>query len=1222
MTKVTHAEQLQLDTPANLWAYFGTTGVNITVFYDAAGKFGIGGAATMGGAVAVPALTIDPNSGLTTLLGGGDLNGQKITSLANGTNPTDAINLSQLTGAIGGSISGTPNRVAKFTAANAVGDTAFPIDDAANALTLGNNQALDVVTVNGRLALTATDGATDSLHSTMSATNVTTATIAAIKGDNASTFDTTAGPLQSTTACFANTSTRSAGASVLTNVALTATASGAQDNIALKTELGDVRLNRTGGNALIGATLAASAIEPTNALFAGATPKLEVVTGQAVGTYTELVTVRHPSADVSAVTRRLGLVLKLSDESNATESNKSGGLVLESSSTFANTPTLSLTTAGSKRVDITSAGAVTINAPTSGTALAVTGTDSTTNAILATWTPVAGTTSQLATVRGNASGTFDTTATALTVIAVRGTNTSTRSAGANDVNNVGVLGEASGGQNNKGVNASSTGTGTTNWGLFASSTGAGTTNFGVDTTATGATNNIALRTVSGDNYLNTTGGNTAIGLASGAAFTDKLRISSSSGTAYAAQFVRSTAGGTTTALGAFLATDNGTYDTTAGVVEARAINGAAVGSISAGANVLRNIGGLFNAINGTTNIAIRTLNGDVQLNNTSGVTTVGFSNATTNALLVSGSAQLTSSVSAQNGFLATWTPVGGTTSALGAVRGLSNGTLDTTGGAIGAAAVTGTITATKSAGGSGLTNYGVRGIASGSVDNNYGIRGETAATGTANVGAYGQATGAGTTNWGGRFTATGAGTNIALQTDSGSVLLNNTAGTTTIGFSSTTTSALVVSGQQANTFTGLAASANTFTWTPVASTSDALSSVRVQGTGTFDTTAGVLLNYGVNANVTSSRSAGANALTNIAIRGNASGAQTNIALQTDIGSNYLNATSGSTGVGIASGGTLTTKFNVTGTSLTAGVGLFTWTPVASTTSAIGAVTANSNGTFDTTAGVLGNTAMVASNSATRSAGANNLTNKALVATASGAQVNIALETQAGDNYLNTTSGSTGIGYASAAALAAKLSATSSGLTFSATSTSGTTNTSSITWTSVASTSSGLSALVTTTNGTFDTTAGALQSRAVTLLNSSTKSAGGNTLTKYALVATNTGAADTSIAGYFDAQGGTANVAIQTSAGSNYLNTASGSSGFGYALGAALPAKLSVTGGITLTTDLTIGGALAHQGTTVGFYNTAPVVRPTPAGSRGGNAALASLLTALAGQGLIIDGTTA
>jgi hypothetical protein len=43
---------------------------------------------------------------------------------------------------------------------------------------------------------------------------------------------------------------------------------------------------------------------------------------------------------------------------------------------------------------------------------------------------------------------------------------------------------------------------------------------------------------------------------------------------------------------------------------------------------------------------------------------------------------------------------------------------------------------------------------------------------------------------------------------------------------------------------------------------------------------------------------------------------------------------------------------------------------------------------------------------------------------------------------------------------------------------------------------------------------------------------------------------------------------------------------------------------------------------VGFYGTTPVARPSITGSRGGNAALASLITQLASQGLVTDNTTA
>lgn len=71
-------------------------------------------------------------------------------------------------------------------------------------------------------------------------------------------------------------------------------------------------------------------------------------------------------------------------------------------------------------------------------------------------------------------------------------------------------------------------------------------------------------------------------------------------------------------------------------------------------------------------------------------------------------------------------------------------------------------------------------------------------------------------------------------------------------------------------------------------------------------------------------------------------------------------------------------------------------------------------------------------------------------------------------------------------------------------------------------------------------------------------------------------------------------------------------------GAATNATITITranGNVVLPGSLRING-------NIGFYNTAPVAKPTVTGSRGGNAALASLLTALAGQGLLTDSSTA
>lgn len=67
--------------------------------------------------------------------------------------------------------------------------------------------------------------------------------------------------------------------------------------------------------------------------------------------------------------------------------------------------------------------------------------------------------------------------------------------------------------------------------------------------------------------------------------------------------------------------------------------------------------------------------------------------------------------------------------------------------------------------------------------------------------------------------------------------------------------------------------------------------------------------------------------------------------------------------------------------------------------------------------------------------------------------------------------------------------------------------------------------------------------------------------------------------------------------------------------------LEVRGKELVTGEIEIDGALNHDGANVGFYGTAPATQATVTGSRGGNAALADLLTKLALTGIIVDSTT-
>lgn len=56
-------------------------------------------------------------------------------------------------------------------------------------------------------------------------------------------------------------------------------------------------------------------------------------------------------------------------------------------------------------------------------------------------------------------------------------------------------------------------------------------------------------------------------------------------------------------------------------------------------------------------------------------------------------------------------------------------------------------------------------------------------------------------------------------------------------------------------------------------------------------------------------------------------------------------------------------------------------------------------------------------------------------------------------------------------------------------------------------------------------------------------------------------------------------------------------------------------------DINVAGNLTANATQVGFYGTTAVAKPTVTGSKGGNAALTSLMTALANLGLVTDSTT-
>lgn len=79
---------------------------------------------------------------------------------------------------------------------------------------------------------------------------------------------------------------------------------------------------------------------------------------------------------------------------------------------------------------------------------------------------------------------------------------------------------------------------------------------------------------------------------------------------------------------------------------------------------------------------------------------------------------------------------------------------------------------------------------------------------------------------------------------------------------------------------------------------------------------------------------------------------------------------------------------------------------------------------------------------------------------------------------------------------------------------------------------------------------------------------------------------------------------------------------GYARVGSLTVPTNIgTGDLTVDGILRVEGTLDFNGANLGFFGTAPTTKPVVTGSRGANAALASLLTGLAALGLVTDSST-
>ena len=87
-------------------------------------------------------------------------------------------------------------------------------------------------------------------------------------------------------------------------------------------------------------------------LFPGITPKLTIDTGDSTGGYEEAVVIKHREKSATVADRQLGLLLKLSNETTQGESNKMGGIVLKSTSAYANNPELLFVLGNNERMRI------------------------------------------------------------------------------------------------------------------------------------------------------------------------------------------------------------------------------------------------------------------------------------------------------------------------------------------------------------------------------------------------------------------------------------------------------------------------------------------------------------------------------------------------------------------------------------------------------------------------------------------------------------------------------------------------------------------------------------------------------------------------------------------------------------------------------------------------------------------------------------------------------
>lgn len=114
-----------------------------------------------------------------------------------------------------------------------------------------------------------------------------------------------------------------------------------------------VRITSAGS---VGIGVSPTTVHSSANLFNSSIPKLEVLVGNSISNYQELMVLRGLKGSATNDLTRVGVIMKLSDETGSGESDKMGGMILESTTQYSNYPSLHLVTSNQKRLSIDDSG--------------------------------------------------------------------------------------------------------------------------------------------------------------------------------------------------------------------------------------------------------------------------------------------------------------------------------------------------------------------------------------------------------------------------------------------------------------------------------------------------------------------------------------------------------------------------------------------------------------------------------------------------------------------------------------------------------------------------------------------------------------------------------------------------------------------------------------------------------------------------------------------------